>query len=128
MKDSNISKYLNEPNFIVLAISEEQFIHKFLETLDRGLKNPDYNVETLSKDLGMSRSQLYRKIKSISGLSPNDFIKKVHLKKALELIKNQYGNIAEVSYEVGFNNPSYFTKCFKQKFKITPSNFRKLAT
>jgi AraC-like DNA-binding protein len=79
-------------------------------------------VGAFGKEVGLSRSQFYRKLSSITGLSPNDFLKEFRLKKALLLLENKKGNVAQIALRVGFNNPSYFTKCFQKRYGTLPSH------
>jgi AraC-like DNA-binding protein len=72
---------------------------------------------------GMSKAQLYRKITDLTGYSPNNFIREIRLRNALKLIEAHKGNISEIAFESGFNNPSYFSKCFFKKFGILPSEY-----
>jgi AraC-like DNA-binding protein len=83
--------------------------------------NEKISMEKLSKRVGLSQTQLYRKVTSLTGHSPNNFIHELRLKKALKLINQQYGNIAEIAFASGFNNPSYFTKSFQRRFGILPA-------
>jgi len=80
-------------------------------------------VEDLSRDLFMSRVTLYKKLLSITGKTPIEFIRIMRLKRAAQLLKNGSMNISEVAYEVGFNNPKVFTRYFKEEFNMTPSQF-----
>ncbi len=123
---SKDSQYFKSPYIKTISLFDQNFINRLLEVLEGRLNDPKYNVGTLSNELGISRPQLYRKIMSLSGLSPSDFIKEVRLKKVIKLFKNQYGNISESSYAVGFNDPSYFSKCFQRKFNIAPSRYCQL--
>ncbi|MCU4165881.1 substrate-binding domain-containing protein [Carboxylicivirga caseinilyticus] len=82
------------------------------------------NVEDLSSQLGISRVHLYRKIKKITGLSISEFITQIRLKQALVLLRNSDNTISEIAYQVGFSTPSYFTKCFKEQIKMSPTEFR----
>ena len=86
------------------------------------MTDSDLSVETIGAELGLSRVQLYRKVKALTGLSPVELLRKARLQKAKELIKGTDKTIAEVAYEVGFTAPSYFTKCFKEEFGISPSD------
>ena len=86
------------------------------------MTDSDLSVETIGAELGLSRVQLYRKVKALTGLSPIELLRKARLQKAKELIKGTDKTIAEVAYEVGFTAPSYFTKCFKEEFGISPSD------
>jgi len=80
-----------------------------------------FNVEGLGRQMGLSKSQLYRKITSLAGCSPNTFLKEYRLRNAAKSIEQRQGNIAEIAFESGFSSPSYFTKCFHKKFGILPS-------
>jgi AraC-like DNA-binding protein len=66
---------------------------------------------------------LYRKVNALTGISVNDFIRQLRLQKGAQLLSNNWGNIAQVAYEVGFSNPSYFSKCFKEQFGVLPSSY-----
>lgn len=99
------------------------FIEKCMTIIEEQLTDRDFGVEKLSQIVGMSRTQLFRKIKSITGTTPTHFIRSYRLKKARQLLLQNTGNASEVSYMVGFNNPNYFFKCFKEEFGMTVSEF-----
>jgi transcriptional regulator GlxA family with amidase domain len=82
-------------------------------------------VEWLAKEIAMSPSQLYRKIQALTSQSPVEFICTFRLKRAASLLRQKYGNVAQVTYEVGFNNPSYFSKCFRKLYGKSPSEYVK---
>ena len=84
------------------------------------LANPELNVEELGADLGMSRVQLYRKVKALTGLSPVELIRMTRLKRAELLLQQGGKTVSEVAYEVGFSSPSYFSKCFRDYFGCSP--------
>lgn len=107
----------------VLSSRYEDFITRLLETIEQKWNEEEFNINSLVKQFGMSRAQLYRKITDLTGYSPNNFIREVRLKNALKLIETQKGNISEIAYESGFNNPSYFSRCFYNKFGILPSEY-----
>lgn len=105
----------------VIDPTEEQFLDILFDITENKLGDNNFNVESLSRDIGVSRPQLYRKITSITGRSPNSFIRDMKMQKALSLIREKQYNISEVALEVGFQNPSYFSKCFQKTYGITPS-------
>lgn len=107
----------------VVDYAEERFLTKLMEITNERLGLQDFNVQNLGRHIGLSRPQLYRKLTSLTGLSPKDFIREQRLKSAVSLIRNKSGNISEIALEVGFNSPSYFAKCFQQRFGALPSNF-----
>lgn len=103
---------------------DDKFLKKVMNSIEANLSNPDFSVELLSDEMGMSSTHLYRKLKSLTQLSANEIIKKYRIKKASLLLKNKEGNISEIMYEVGFSNLSYFSKCFKTEFGITPKEYQ----
>lgn len=111
------------PSAITITSVDEQLIHKSLEYLEKNMDNPEYGVEELSRDLGMARMSLYRKLQSITGDTPTDFIRSIRLKRAAQLLKGSQLPIVEVASRVGFSSPSYFSKCFKEMFGILPKQF-----
>ena len=107
----------------VLSPVEEQFLNELMDTIVQVWSEEGLNVEDLGRQVGMSRSQLYRRITALTGYSPNGFIKEYRLRKALELLEGQHGNITQIALETGFSNPSYFSKCFHKRFGILPSHY-----
>jgi signal transduction histidine kinase/ligand-binding sensor domain-containing protein/DNA-binding response OmpR family regulator len=97
------------------------FMQKTLNYIHENISDPELSVELLASIVFLSRSQLYRKIKTLTGVSVNEFIRNVRLEKAKQLIELGNDNINEISYKVGFSTPSYFTKCFKLKFGHLPT-------
>ena len=91
--------------------------------MDEYLTNPDFSAEQFSKEMGVSRMQLHRKLKAITGQTTSEFLRSQRLKLALNLLKENKATISEIGYTVGFNDPSYFTKCFKQEFGTSPSDY-----
>ncbi|WP_210521656.1 substrate-binding domain-containing protein [Hymenobacter terricola] len=103
---------------------------KFLATLsaivEANLDRADLSVEDVARSLGISRVQLYRKVKAVLGTSPTDFVQSVRLTKARQLLLDDSLTIAEVAYQLGFNSPSYFSTSFKGRYQISPSEYRAL--
>ncbi|NRT10483.1 hybrid sensor histidine kinase/response regulator transcription factor [Flavobacterium sp. 14A] len=104
---------------------DNDFIQKTLTFIHENISDSDLSVEVLASKVFLSRSQLYRKIKTLTGVSVNEFIRNVRLEKAKELIQLGDSNINEISYIVGFASPSYFTKCYKAKYGELPTDFEK---
>lgn len=98
------------------------FIAKVQQAIGEQLSNENFSVDTLAEALNMSRSNFYRKIKALSGMAPNDYLKTIRLNKAAELLKSGM-RIIEVCEQVGFNSSSYFAKCFKAQFGVLPKDF-----
>ena len=101
---------------------EDTFLIKFRDFIEKNLADSDLSVETIGAELGLSRVQLYRKIKALTGQSPVELLRTARLQKGRELLQTTGKNVSEVAYEVGFTAPSYFTKCFKDEFGVSPSD------
>lgn len=112
------------PSSITITSLDEEFVKKAVKFVEDNIDNTEYSVNQLSYDLAMSRTQLYRKFQSITGLTPNDFIRSVRLKRAAQLLKDSSYNISEISDMVGFNSIKYFNKYFKEQFDSTPTQYR----
>jgi AraC-like DNA-binding protein len=112
--------YEIEKSLKILSPADERFLNRLFEETASRFYHPAFTIEVLSKSMGLSRSNLYRKITLLTGLSANSFIRELRLRKALQLIRDKYGNVTEAAYEAGFNNPSYFTRSFQKRFGILP--------
>ncbi|MBQ9533198.1 MAG: substrate-binding domain-containing protein [Prevotella sp.] len=104
-----------------LSIHDQEFIEKFRKAIEGRLTDSEFSVEALSAEMNLSRVQLYRKIKALTGSSPVELLRKARLNRGRKLLETTGKSISEVAYEVGFTAPSYFTKCFKDEFGISPS-------
>jgi len=113
------------PKEIVTNNLDAQFLEKLQSILEEKLVESSFSIEDFSKALGLSRMQLHRKLKAITGLSASDFIRSQRLKLAAQLIKKSDINVAQVGYHVGFNDHSYFSKRFKEAYKCTPTEYAK---
>ena len=91
----------------------------------RAEAHEQFSVEVLAEEIGLSRSQLYRKVIALTGLSVNELIRKLRMQKAAQLLEQKWGPIAQVAYEVGISNLSYFSKIFKEEFGTLPSEYEK---
>lgn len=122
--DSENLDPLNEGNgVIVLTRTDEKFLSQFMEYAESCWSDTNLKVDDFSKPVGYSKSQLYRKITSLTGISPNMFIKEYRLHEALTLLNKNAGNVSEIAFETGFTSPSYFSKCFQKKYGLSPSDF-----
>lgn len=106
-----------------LTSQEEAFMSRMYSISEDKIADEDFTVDHLCRNIGMSRPQLYRKTVALTGKSPNDFIRDLRMEKALTLIRKKAGNIAEIALEVGYNNPSYFARCFQLRYGCSPSRF-----
>lgn len=104
---------------------DELFLQKSISIILSRMTESEFNGDTLANELSISRMGLHRKLKALTGQSTGEFIRNIRLKKACELLAQNDKNISEVCYDVGFNSPSYFTTCFTEVYKMTPSEFAK---
>lgn len=104
---------------------DKGFAERFRELIDLHLNNSDLSVEDLASEMGLGRSQLYRKVKALTGYSPVELIRVARLKKAAEMLTRTDKTVSEIAYEVGFSTPSYLTKCFRDYFGVSPSDYAK---
>ncbi|MBU1678320.1 MAG: response regulator [Bacteroidetes bacterium] len=110
---------------IAVTPADEIFLHKVLDSIETHLSDIHFNVEEFRNELGFSKVQFIRKIKSLTGKSPNQFLRNYRLQRAAQLIKQDFGSISEIAYKVGFDNLNYFAKCFKEQFGCTASEYKK---
>ncbi|MDH5598383.1 MAG: DUF4242 domain-containing protein [Cyclobacteriaceae bacterium] len=115
-------------NICSLGILEADFLEKLFEFIEENWQNPEIVVEDFGKNIGLSKSQLFRKIKSMLGIPPNTFLRDYRLKKALEIIKDEEKDVSEITFMVGFNSRSYFSKRFGERYGISPRDLKKKLT
>lgn len=111
-----------KPSEIAENSIDEKFLQKLVDIVEREIGNEHFGVEQLSQEIGMSRSQLHRKLKALLDQGPNQFIRTFRLKRAHDLLKQRAATTSEIAYRVGFSSPSYFTKCFQEHFGYVPTD------
>ena len=114
-----------EPKDITVTSLDELFMHKVLELVEKNIANTEYTIEMMSHDLGMSRTLLYKKILALTGKPPLEFLRSMRLKRAALLLSKSQLNVSEIAFQVGFNDPKYFSKHFKNEFGVIPSRYIK---
>lgn len=114
----------NEPQVPEMSPSDKRFMDKLIELMESRIDNSDLVVDDLVKEMAVSRSVFFKKLKTLTGLAPVEFIKEVRINKAIKLIESGEFSITQVAYMVGINDPRYFSKCFKQKIGMTPSEYK----
>ena len=113
-----------EPSEIEITQTEAKILEDAIEIVEKHMIRAEFNSEYLAKKMNMSSSTLYRKIKALTGMSTNVFIRSIRLKIAAQLLKNSNKYISEISDDIGFYDIKYFRKCFKEQFGVSPSEFR----
>lgn len=122
------SRFLIEPEHTSVASNVEKFILKAITTVEKNISNPGYDVDQFSKDLGISQVQLYRKLRSIVGQSPAEFVRMVRLKRAAKILEESLEkdiNVSEIYLSLGFSNHSHFSQLFKKHYGISPTDYAK---
>jgi len=114
-----------QPKNITITPPDEAFLSKALETIENNLSDSTFNVNVFVKEMGMSRPVLFRKIKALTNLSIVEFIISIRLKRAAQLIKESDLNVNEIAFQVGYDDPKYFSKSFKKQFNCTPTEYKK---
>ncbi len=120
-ESENLGKGLNRNLIHMLTPTEEKFISGFMQFIEKEWKNTELKVDDFEKNIGISKSKLYREMIRFTGKSPNVFLLHFRLRKSLQLLRKQKGNISEIAFDSGFNSPSYYAKCFRKKYGIMPS-------
>ena len=113
------------PSEITITKLDEQFISKAIKIVEDHIDNSEFTVEDLSREVGLTRGHLYKKLMSITGKGPSDFIRVIRLKRAKQFLEESQYQVSEIAYMVGFNSPKIFTKNFKAEFGILPSEYAK---
>ena len=110
-----------KPNDLKLESLEDQFLKKVLTAVENHISDALFSVDTLAEETAMSQVQLYRKLKALTGKTPNEIIRNMRLDRAKSMLEQRAGNVSEIALQAGFRNMSYFAKCFKEKFGANPS-------
>jgi ligand-binding sensor domain-containing protein/AraC-like DNA-binding protein len=114
---------LIQPSIVEMNSTDQQFIQKAVLIVEQNIADSDFGVEELCDKMSVSQSNIYRKMNAITGGTVSEFIKEIRLKRAAQLILQNSASISEVAYQVGFNNPKYFSKCFKKQFGVSPKQY-----
>jgi AraC-like DNA-binding protein len=114
------------PMHVTITTVDQKLMSRIMSFLEKNMDNTEYSVEQLASDVGMHRMNLYRKIQSLYGMTPSEFIRTMRLKRAAQILADDPNiNVSEVADMVGFNTPKYFTKYFKEFFGVLPSQYNK---
>ena len=113
------------PSEIEITSMDEKFVRKAVALVETNIANTDFLVEDLCREMGMSRVYFYKKILSLTDKTPSEFIRFIRLKRASDLLEKSQLFVNEVAYQVGFNDPKYFRKYFKEEFGMSPNEYKK---
>jgi signal transduction histidine kinase/DNA-binding response OmpR family regulator len=113
---------IQSPEMVIVS-EDQKFLTNTLHCIEKNITNPNFSVEELSRHMSLSRVSLYKRLLTLTGKTPVDCIRTIRLKKAVQLLEKSKLSIASVAYEVGFNNPTYFSKVFKEEYGVLPSEY-----
>jgi DNA-binding response OmpR family regulator/nitrogen-specific signal transduction histidine kinase len=125
LKEKFSRSLLVKPEVASEPSMEEKFLMRVKNAVESHLDDENFSVEELSKEVGMSRAQLHRKLIALTGVSASRFVRNYRLEHAYQLLQNKVGTVSEIAYRVGYSSPAYFTKCFTEDFGISPSQVKK---
>jgi DNA-binding response OmpR family regulator/anti-sigma regulatory factor (Ser/Thr protein kinase) len=117
---------LLDPTPVLVTSKDEAFIKNVILAVEDRMADPQFRIETIAEMMTMSQKTFYRKFKSLTGSTPAEFVRDIRLKKARQFLDIPGNNISDVAYLVGFSSPKYFSTCFKEKYKVSPSDYLKL--
>lgn len=113
-----------QPTIPDMSPNDRKFMDKLVELMEQNMDNGDLVVDDLVRELAVSRSVFFKKLKTLTGLAPIEFIKEIRIKRATQLIETGEFNMTQISYMVGINDPRYFSKCFKAQVGMTPTEYK----
>ena len=119
----NSNSFINRGDIKILKSTEASFLRDLMNYVEKIWNDSSFNVSNFSKELGLSSSQFYRRLKNLTGKSPSIFLRDYRLKRAMIMLHYKKGNVTKISERTGFNSPAYFSKCFKETFNILPSKY-----
>lgn len=123
MKNFNLPPAEETPQKNPAENLDSAFMRQFMKLVEESFQDPEFNIEKVSEQIGLSRVHLYRKVKGALGVSPTDFLRDYRLKRAADMLRENRYTVSEVAYQTGFTSPAYFTKCFKQAYGVTPTEY-----
>ena len=123
LRDRYSQEVILKPRDIAITDLDEQFLGKVQEVMNDKLTESQFNTQEFSTAVGMSRMQLHRKLKALTGLSATEFVRSQRLKLAASLLQSSNAGVSNIGYQVGFNDPSYFTRCFKEAYGCSPTEY-----
>ena len=114
-----------QPKEVTVTSIDENFLQQAIDIVEKNMMNTEFNVEMFVREMGQSRSNLYLKLKELTGLSSSEFIRNIRLKRAVQLFEKSDMSVKEIMFQSGFNTASYFAKCFKKQFGVVPHEYIK---
>jgi signal transduction histidine kinase/ligand-binding sensor domain-containing protein/DNA-binding response OmpR family regulator len=113
------------PGEIFITSKDEQLLKETIRIVEEGMVDPDFNIDSVAVSVGLGRTTFYKKLKSLTGLAPVEFVRDIRLQRGQQLLCSGEYNISEIAYKIGFSSSGYFSTCFKEKYNLTPSQYLK---
>jgi AraC-like DNA-binding protein len=110
---------------IEISSKDEELLQKVNEVTEKCMSDPDFSIEKMSREVGLSATHLNKKISAITGKTTSEYVRSIRLKRACQLLVKTQLSISEIAYEIGYNIPKYFSKHFKEEFGMLPTEYRK---
>ena len=123
LKTALIEKFGIHISELNISSADEEFLQKIVDTIEENISNAQLNVEDLCRELGVSRSSFFKRVQALTGKSPMEFTRQIRMRHAAQLLEKSKLSISEVAYRVGFNNPRYFARHFKEVYHVLPSEY-----
>jgi len=123
IKDKFYSDLNFEPKSVASNSIDKDFMQRLMNSIDAHISDENFNPDVLAHAVHISRSQLYKKVKGLTGLSVSIFIRNIRLRKASYLLKSSPSSISEIAYKVGFSDAGYFTRCFREMYSLSPTEY-----
>jgi signal transduction histidine kinase/ligand-binding sensor domain-containing protein/DNA-binding NarL/FixJ family response regulator len=127
-----VDKYQNHlkvmelaPDEVIVTAKDEQFLKDVIKIIEENISDPDFNIEKITQFVGLGRTTFFKKLKSLTGLAPVEFMKDMKLKRGYQLLQTGEFTISEIAYQLGFSDAGYFSKCFKEKYNTKPTDIIK---
>ena len=125
LRDKYSRENILQKDDLNIGSKDDKFLQKLVEIIEENIADPEFGTVRISREVGVSRTQLYRKMAALTEMTVKEFIRSIRLKRAAGMILNNKYNISEVAYNVGFQQVAYFRKCFKEMFGMTPTDYIK---
>lgn len=124
LRERFVKEFNLSPKELAVTTADERFLDLIIKSIEKHMKDPNFGVEFLGREVQMTRGHLYRKIKVLTNMTANEFVRSIRLRHAASLLKSSLLNVNEVCYEIGFQDPNYYRKCFKKMYGVSPTEYR----
>ena len=124
LRERFVKEFNLNPSELAVTTADERFLQHIIKSIEKHMKNPEFGIEFLGREFKMTRGHLYRKIKVLTNMTATEFVRSIRLRNAANMLKNTLMNVNEVCYEIGFQDPNYYRKCFKKMYGVSPSEYR----